>query len=108
MSAPLSPADVELVKDAANFCALHGNPEHAAAIRRALAALPTVEMPRKESPLPAEVQALARAGRKMDAIRLMRLECPVDLKVAKDLVEAFLAHEALLASARPSQTETTP
>jgi hypothetical protein len=59
-------------------------------------------------PLPEPVQALALSGRKLDAIRLLRIEYGIGLLLAKDAVEAFIATENLRREARTLATVSSP
>lgn len=73
--------------------------EYSTAISACVTALATFTI---GSPLPVEVQALAVSGRKLDAIRLLRVEHGIDLLLAKNAVEAFIAAEQLSAQGRLS------
>jgi Ribosomal protein L7/L12 C-terminal domain len=46
------------------------------------------------TPLPEEVQRLARKGKKLDAIKALRYQTGMGLKEAKDAVEEWLATQA--------------
>ncbi len=72
----------------------------AALLEAVLAALSSPASFEKGSPLPDAVKALALAGRKLDAIRVLRNEFGIGLLLAKDAVEAFVATERLKADAR--------
>lgn len=81
-------------------------------VEEVLSALATPGPFEQGSPLPEAVQALALAGRKLDAIRVLRNEYGIGLVLAKDAVEAFIATERLKAEARllstPAQVAAPP
>ena len=58
--------------------------------------------------LPAAAVAALHEGRKIDAIRIVRQERGVDLKAAKDAVDAYIdSQPGLQASLSPRQSEAT-
>lgn len=54
------------------------------------------EVPREEGGLPPPVLEALRKGKKIEAIKLPRLERNLGLKEAKDLVDAYVRRDPLL------------
>ena len=65
------------------------------------------ETPREDVSLPPPVIEALRTGKKIEAIKLLRLERNLGLKEAKDLVDAYVRRDPLLQrSLEQAQAET--
>ncbi len=59
-----------------------------------------------ETELPADVIDALQKNRKIMAIKLLRAHLNIDLKEAKDMIDAYLARRPELAARHPQKVET--
>ena len=97
---------INVALDAANFCALRGDPLHAVGIRILVERYQKLAAPvaapddlERKHRVPDDVMMLARAGKLIDAIKLLRHDFELPLKEAKLLVEDAMRIEAIRATA---------